>query len=73
MTTNTNGYKNIGDYGLIGDRHSAALVGIDGSIDWCAFPRFDSPSVFAAILDSEKGGPFRRHTGLRSTPAVNAI
>ena len=58
MTTKTNGYKNIGDYGLIGDRHSAALVGIDGSIDWCAFPRFDSPSVFAAILDSEKGGRF---------------
>ena len=58
MTLNTNGYKNIGDYGLIGDRHSAALVGIDGSIDWCAFPRFDSPSVFAAILDGGKGGRF---------------
>ena len=58
MTLNTNGYKNIGDYGLIGDRHSAALVGIDGSIDWCAFPRFDSPSVFASILDHEKGGRF---------------
>ena len=58
MTLNSNGYKNIGDYGLIGDRHSAALVGIDGSIDWCAFPRFDSASVFAAILDSENGGRF---------------
>ena len=58
MTLNPNAYKNIGDYGLIGDRHSAALVGIDGSIDWCTFPRFDSASVFASILDSEKGGRF---------------
>ena len=49
-------YKKIGDYGLIGNRHSAALVGIDGSIDWCCLPRFDSPSVFAAILDDAKGG-----------------
>ena len=52
-------YKSISDYGLIGDMHSAALVGRDGSIDWCCFPRFDSPSVFAAILDSKKGGRFQ--------------
>ena len=52
-------YKPIGDYGLIGDMHSCALVGLDGSIDWACFPRFDSPSVFAAILDDEKGGRFR--------------
>ena len=38
---------------------SAALVGTDGSIDWCCFPRFDSPSIFAAILDSDVGGRFR--------------
>ena len=38
---------------------SAALVGTDGSVDWCCFPRFDSPSVFAAILDPDIGGRFR--------------
>jgi GH15 family glucan-1,4-alpha-glucosidase len=46
-------------YGLIGDMSSAALVGTDGSIDWCCFPRFDSPSVFAAILDENEGGSFQ--------------
>ena len=51
-------YKNLHDYGIIGDCHTAALVGIDGSIDWFCYPTFDSPSVFAAILDHEKGGHF---------------
>src|SRR5262245_33916325 len=46
----------IGAYALIGDCHSAALVGSDGSIDWACFPRFDSPAVFCAILDAERGG-----------------
>jgi GH15 family glucan-1,4-alpha-glucosidase len=52
-------YKGIGDYGIIGNMLSAALVGTDGSIDWCCLPRFDAPSAFAAILDDEKGGRFR--------------
>jgi pentatricopeptide repeat protein len=53
------GYKPIEDYGIIGDLHSIALVGIDGSIDWCCLPDFDSPSIFAALLDVHKGGYFK--------------
>ncbi len=52
-------YRRISEYGVIGDMHSAALVSSDGSIDWLCFPRFDSPSVFAAIVDDAKGGYFR--------------
>ena len=44
---------------MIGDLHSVALVGTDGTIDWFCCPRFDSPSVFASILDAEKGGHYR--------------
>lgn len=52
-------YNPIESYGVIGDLHSVALVGMDGSIDWCCLPHFDSPSIFAAILDDKKGGYFK--------------
>ncbi len=54
-------YKPISDYAAIGNLRSVALVGRDGSIDWCAFPHMDRGSVFAAILDHRRGGRFRVH------------
>jgi len=54
----TGGYQPIEDYGIIGDLHTVALVGKDGSIDFLSFPKYDSPTVFCALLDKEKGGRF---------------
>ena len=51
-------YQPIDNYGVIGDLHSVALVGMNGSIDFMCFPNFDSPSIFAALLDDRKGGRF---------------
>ena len=51
-------YPSIADHGLIGDLQSAALVATDGTIDWFCCPRFDSPSVFASLLDHRRGGRF---------------
>lgn len=51
-------YQPIENYGIIGDMRTVAMVGMNGSIDWFCYPNFDSPSVFGAILDSEKGGSF---------------
>ncbi|WP_326783782.1 glycoside hydrolase family 15 protein [Streptomyces sp. NBC_00151] len=56
--TGTPRYLPIADHGLIGDLRSAALVGTDGTIDWYCCERFDAPSVFASILDADRGGRF---------------
>jgi GH15 family glucan-1,4-alpha-glucosidase len=53
------GYHPLSEYGVIGDLHTVALVASDGSIDWYCTPSFDSPSVFAAILDHRIGGLFQ--------------
>ena len=53
------GYQPIEDYGIVGNMHTVALVGINGSVDWLCLPHFDSPSVFAGILDDQKGGRFK--------------
>jgi GH15 family glucan-1,4-alpha-glucosidase len=52
-------YEPIENYGIIGNMRTVALVGINGSIDWYCPPQFDSPSIFGAILDYEKGGRFQ--------------
>jgi GH15 family glucan-1,4-alpha-glucosidase len=53
------GYASIEDYGIIGDLHTVALVGKDASIDFLCLPSFDSPSVFAALVDANRGGRFQ--------------
>jgi GH15 family glucan-1,4-alpha-glucosidase len=52
-------YPPIAEHGVIGDLHTVALVAVDGTIDWYCCPNFDSPSVFAALLDADRGGFFR--------------
>src|SRR3954447_2400880 len=52
-------YLPIAEHGIIGDLHTVALVGTNGAIDWYCCPAFDAPSVFAAILDRQKGGYYR--------------
>ncbi len=52
-------YLPIEDHGIIGDLHTVALVGVDGSIDFLCFPFFDSPTIFAALLDANRGGCFQ--------------
>jgi GH15 family glucan-1,4-alpha-glucosidase len=52
------GFQPIENYGVIGNMHSIALVSVEGSIDFLCFPDFDSPTIFAALLDAERGGSF---------------
>jgi GH15 family glucan-1,4-alpha-glucosidase len=59
MQTTTPSYLPIADHGVIGDLRTVALVGTNGTIDWYCPGRFDAPSVFGSILDSEKGGFYR--------------
>ena len=52
-------YQPIENYGIVGNMRTVALVGMNGSIDWYSYPRFDSPSIFGAILDDKDSGCFR--------------
>ena len=49
------GFPRIGSYGFLSDCHTSALVSYDGAVEWLCVPRFDSPSVFAALLDRDAG------------------
>lgn len=59
------GYQPIENYGIIGDMNTVALVGMDGSIDFMCYPDFDSPSIFAGMLDCNKGGSFKISSQMR--------
>ena len=63
-----NDYPMIADHGIVGDLQTAALVASDGTVDWWCTPRFDSPSVFASLLDSERGGFCRLAADLDGMP-----
>jgi len=79
MSSDSVSYPDIGDYGVIGNPRTAALVGRDGSIDWCCLPFFHSSAVFAALLDRESGGRFAvtladgTPTRQRYEPATNVL
>ncbi len=58
MTQQDKDYQPIANYGVVGNQHTVALISLKGSIDFMCFPRFDSPSIFASLLDKDKGGFF---------------
>ena len=72
-------YAPISDYAVIGNMLTAAHVGLNGSIDWCCMPRFDSPSIFAALLDDTHGGRFsispegEYHSAQQYLPDTNVV
>jgi GH15 family glucan-1,4-alpha-glucosidase len=61
------GYLPVSEHGLIGDLHSVALVGTNGTIDWCCCPSFDAPSVFGSLLDADRGGCFELAAAVPAT------
>ncbi|WP_053677223.1 MULTISPECIES: glycoside hydrolase family 15 protein [unclassified Streptomyces] len=63
-------YPPIADHGMVGDLQTAALVSSQGTVDWWCTPRFDSPSVFASLLDSERGGYCRLSADLAHEPGA---
>src|SRR5262245_59045350 len=73
------GYSPISDYAIIGNCRTAALIDRSGSLDWLCLPRFDSPSMFGALLDARKGGRFRIgpsaafHSKRRYLPDTNIL
>lgn len=79
MAGTANPYPPIADHAIIGNMHTAALISSNGSLDWCCFPRFDSPAVFCKLLDARKGGefcikPIGNHTVSRSyVDATNVL